>query len=350
MIKKINFIFICCFILIAVQFLGNTNLANAEDNGKTIENGTYVIISAINNDYVLDVSNAAKFDRANVQIWKNANVSQQRFKVEYLNNGYYKITSENSGKVLDVDNAGKYDGANVQQFSYNGTDAQLWQIKDVGNGYYTFISKCNGRCLDVYGGIAGNGRNISTFSSNGTKAQKFKLEKYEYATKTVDDGTYVVKSAINNNYVFDVSNASKNDRGNVQIWQNANVTQQRFKIEYLNNGYYKIISENSGKALDVDNAGKYDGANVQQFSYNGTDAQLWQIKDVGDGYYTFISKCNGRCLDMYGGIAENGRNISTFSSNGTKAQKFKLEKCSTNGDNGNTQNKPNKKEISNGIM
>ena len=111
----------------------------------------------------------------------------------------------------------------------------------------------------------------------------------------------------------------------------------------------KIISENSGKALDVDNAGKYDGANVQQFSYNGTDAQLWQIKDVGDGYYTFISKCNGRCLDMYGGIAENGRNISTFSSNGTKAQKFKLEKCSTNGDNGNTQNKPNKKEISNGI-
>ena len=349
--KKINLMLLSGFCILILLFLWDRNTTNAANNIKTVDNGTYVIKSAINNNYVFDVSNASKNDSGNVQIWQNANVTQQRFKIEYLNNGYYKIISENSGKVLDVDNAGKYDGANVQQFSYNGTDAQLWQIKDVGNGYYTFISKCNGRCLDVYGGIAGNGRNISTFSSNGTKAQKFKLEKYEYATKIVDDGTYVVKSAINNNYVFDVSNASKNDRGNVQIWQNANVTQQRFKIEYLNNGYYKIISEDSGKALDVDNAGKYDGANVQQFSYNGTDAQLWQIKDVGDGYYTFISKCNGRCLDMYGGIAENGRNISTFSSNGTKAQKFKLEKYAPNNgknDNGGSQTKPEDNNKNNG--
>ena len=378
MIKKINFIFICCFILIAVQFLGNTNLANAEDNGKTIENGTYVIISAINNDYVLDVSNAAKFDRANVQIWKNANVSQQRFKVEYLNNGYYKITSENSGKVLDVDNAGKYDETNVQQYSYNGTDAQLWQIKDVGNGYYSLVSKCSGKYLDISGGIASNGRNIQIYTSNGTNAQKFKIEKYtngssnnqsgnsETPKKTIDNGTYVFKSAINKDYVLDVSNAAKFDRANVQIWKNANVSQQRFKVEYLNNGYYKITSENSGKVLDVDNAGKYDETNVQQYSYNGTDAQLWQIKDVGNGYYSLVSKCSGKYLDVSGGIASNGRNIQIYTSNGTNAQKFKLEKYATNNgnnnngatqtkpdynnkNNGNSQTKPGKKNINSGL-
>ena len=256
MIKKINFMFIFCFCLIALLFVGKINLSNAETNGKTIENGIYVIESAINTNYVFDVSGASKDDRANIQIWENANVSQQRLKIEYLNNGYYKITSENSGKVLDVDNAGTNDGTNVQQYSYNGTDAQLWSIKDVGNGYYSFVSKCNGKYLDVYDGRVKNGENIQIFTSNGTNAQKFKLERYntEIPKKTVDNGTYVVKSAINNNYVLDVSNANKNDRANVQIWQNANVTQQRFKIEYLNNGYYKIISENSGKVLDVDNA------------------------------------------------------------------------------------------------
>ena len=350
MIKKINFMFIFCFCLIALLFVGKINLSNAETNGKTIENGIYVIESAINTNYVFDVSGASKDDRANIQIWKNANVSQQRFKIEYINNGYYKIESENSGKVLDVDNAGRNDGTNVQQYSYNGTDAQLWQIKDIGNGYYSFVSKCSGKYLDVYDGRVKNGENIQIFTSNGTNAQKFKLEKYsteETPKKTVDNGTYIIKSAINNNYVLDISNANKNDRANVQIWQNANVSQQRFKIEYLNNGYYKIISENSGKVLDVDNAGKNDGTNVQQYSYNGTDAQLWQIKDVGNGYYSFVSKCSGKYLDVYGGIVKNGKNVQIYTSNSTNAQKFKIENYASNKDD--SQIKPENKNVDNGL-
>ena len=358
-IKKIKKIIIIAFILFL--FLMLINFKKSYAISRVVDDGTYYIVSAIDSNYVLDIAAASREDRANVQIWQRANVSQQRFKIEYLNNGYYKITSENSGKVLDVNNGGNYDGVNVQQFSYNGTDAQLWQIKDVGNGCYSFISKCNGKYLDVLSGIAENGRNVETYSSTNTNAQKFKLEKYqnggsnnpsgntETPKKTIDNGTYVFKSAINNNYVLDIAAASKNDRANVQIWQNANASQQRFKIEYLNNGYYKITSENSGKVLDVNNGGNYDGVNVQQFSYNGTDAQLWQIKDVGNGCYSFISKCNGKYLDVLSGIAENGRNVETYSSTNTNAQKFKLEKYSTNGDNGNTQNKPNKKEISNGI-
>ena len=232
-IKKIKKIIIIAFILFL--FLMLINFKKSYAISRVVDDGTYYIVSAIDSNYVLDIAAASREDRANVQIWQRANVSQQRFKIEYLNNGYYRITSENSGKVLDVNNGGNYDGVNVQQFSYNGTDAQLWQIKDLGNGYYSFISKCNGKYLDVLSGIAENGRNVETYSSTNTNAQKFKLEKYqnggsnnpsgntETPKKTIDNGTYVFKSAINNNYVLDIAAASKNDRANVQIWQNANV-------------------------------------------------------------------------------------------------------------------------------
>lgn len=149
----------------------------ASDNKQTIEEGTYILKSAKDENYVLDISAASKEENANVQIWENANVSQQRFKFTYLGDGYYTITSENSGKVLDVAWAGQADRTNVQQHSSNGTNAQQWLVKDAGNGYYNIISRCNNKCLDIADGLMKNGENIQIFSSNGTPAQKFKLVK-----------------------------------------------------------------------------------------------------------------------------------------------------------------------------
>ena len=168
------------------------------------------------------------------------------------------------------------------------------------------------------------------------------IEKYDEMNnnksymQNIENGTYIIRSALDNNYVLDVNGASKEDGANVQIWQNGNVSNQRFNIVYVRDGYYKIISENSGKVLDVANASKDDGSNIQQFTENGTAAQLWEIKDVGNGYYSFFSKCNGKCLDVSGGIVENGRNIQIFTSNGTNAQKFKLEKFQINNSEENT--------------
>ncbi len=189
-----------------------------------------------------------------------------------------------------------------------------------------------------------NGENIQIFSSNGTPAQKFKLVKAsenkaveaEAGTQTVENGTYVLKSVKNENYVVDISAASKADGGNVQIWENANVSQQRFTFTYLNNGYYKITSENSGKVLDVDDAGQADRTNVQQFYSNGTNAQQWVVKDAGDGSYNIISRCNNKCLDIADGLMKNGENIQIYSLNGTPAQKFKLVKASENNAGGSS--------------
>ena len=316
----------------------------ATENTKTIEEGTYVIKSAINDKFVLDIEDASKANGAKLQIYQSNGTNAQKFKVKYLNNGYYTIESVNSGKVLDVDDAKKTQGTNVQQYDSNNTDAQKWTIKKNSDGTYSLVSKCNNLYMDVKDGIASNSRNVQVYGENGTKAQKFKFEKVadsinysEKAEKTISDGTYTIKSAINDKFVLDIDNASKSNGANVQIYQSNGTNAQKFKVKYLNNGYYTIESVNSGKVLDVDNAGKNQGTNVQQYGSNNTDAQKWIIAKNTDGTYSIVSKCNNLYLDVKDGIASSGKNIQVYGRNGTRAQKFKFEAVTNNSESNNVK-------------
>ena len=296
---------------------------------KTVENGTYKIVTGVNNKSVLDIAGGSRENGANLQIWQDSEVNQQKFEITYLNNGYYKITAVHSGKVLDVANAGTTNLTNVWQHEDNGTNAQQWAIKDLGDGYYQFVSKCNGLYLDVNGGSSANGTNVQMYEGHGQASQKFKLvetKKEEMVgEKTVEDGIYKIVTGINNSSVLDIDGGSTANGANLQIWQDSNVTQQRFKITYLNNGYYKITAMHSGKVLDVANAGTTNLTNVWQHEDNGTNAQQWIIKEAGEGYYNIISKCNELYLDVNGGSFANGTNVQMYEGHGGASQRFKLE-------------------------
>ena len=296
---------------------------------KTIEEGYYKIVTGVNNSSVLDISGGSKEENANVQIWQDNNVNQQKFEVTYLNNGYYKITALHSGKVLDVADAGKTDLTNVWQHTYNGTDAQQWMIQDTGDGeYYNIISKCNDLYLDVNGGSSANGTNVQMYTGHGQASQKFKFVKVRdkvTGEQTIPDGMYKIITGVSNNSVLDIDGGSRANGANLQIWKNDNVEQQKFEITYLNNGYYKITAVHSGKVLDVADAGKINLTNVWQHEDNGTDAQQWIIKDTGDGeYYNIISKCNDLYLDVNGGSSANGTNVQMYEGHGGTSQKFKF--------------------------
>ena len=293
---------------------------------KVLEEGTYKITTSINTNYGLDISNASKNNGANVQLWNYTGEAQQKFKLEYLKDGYYVIRNINSNKVLDVQGGGINSPTNVQQYEYNGTDSQKWIIQKTSDGYYQIISKLNELYLDVSGGKAGNATNIQVYSANGTISQKFKIEEIVplKGEKVLENGTYRIATALNNNISLEVSNSSTANGGNVQVWTYVAGNQQKFKLEYKEEGYYIIRNVNSGKVLDVANGNMASGTNVQQYEYNGTDSQKWIIQKTSDGYYTIISKLSGMYLDVSGGKAGNGVNIQVYTPNGTASQKFKF--------------------------
>ena len=156
---------------------------------------------------------------ANIQLYEYVQEDQQKFKVEY-NDGYYTITAIHSNKLLDVAHNEKKSGTNVWQHGFNNTDAQKWAIKEAGDGKYNIISKSSGLYLDVSNGIAKNEANIQVYAGNNTNAQKFKFEKVKEnevieGTKTIEDGTYVIKTVLDERYALDVNKASLANIANI---------------------------------------------------------------------------------------------------------------------------------------
>ena len=140
--------------------------------------GTYVIESAVNHAFAIDVKGASTADKANVQLYKKNGTQAQIFALEHIKDGYYRIKNIKSGKMIDVYGAKVANKTNIWQYPWNATKAQLWKPEKNSDGSYTFISALNKLyVLDLSGAVAANGRNIWLYKSNGTAAQKWFLMK-----------------------------------------------------------------------------------------------------------------------------------------------------------------------------
>ena len=350
--KIYKFIIVLIFAILSVC-LFNTIISFAEENAgiatistsQLVADGTYIIKSAINDKFVLDVSCSSQANGANVTLYQNNKTPNQQFKIKHLGNDYYQITMVHSGKSLDVTASGQTNETNVEQYSINNpiSKNQRWKIQKNSDGTYSFISECNNLYLDVYTGSAKNGTNIQMYKGHGGNSQKFKLESLNSnsnasdknnnekkdttaGSKTLNDGVYAIKYALNDKYAVNVSGASQKNEANVALYEYKDFNHQKFTVKYLNDGYYSIVALHSGKSLDVTANGQTNETNVEQYSVNNPASknQKWKLQKNSDGTYSLISACNGLYLDVYASSAANGKNIQMYQGHGGISQKFKF--------------------------
>lgn len=293
---------------------------------QTIKNGTYVISSAMSSNYVLDVSDNSWNSGANISIWSRNNGNNQRFRVTYLEAGYYTIENVGSGKYLSGTSTNPKNEDNVMQSTYLVKDNQKWILKEAGNGYYYIISYGSSLYLDIYGAMPKNGANVQLYNQNNGLNQKFKFDEISYSKgkQIISNGTYTISTKMNFNQVLDIYEASYSNNANVEVYTRNNNYNQKYRLEYDGNGYYKIKVEHSKKVLTVRQASINKGTNVEQYEDLGLDAQKWIIKEAENGYYYIISKCNGLYLDLQGGVSNSGTNVEVFTANYKDWQKFKF--------------------------
>ena len=72
----------------------------------------------------------------------------------------------------------------------------------------------------------------------------------------IKNGEYIIKSAINEKYVFDIYNNLKTNGANLELWENNKGKNQHFNVSYLGNGEYSIIAVHSSKSIDVEGKSK----------------------------------------------------------------------------------------------
>lgn len=291
-----------------------------------------------NNTYILNTTGGKTMDAeggsvsngTKMQIYDTNRDRGQIYYASRGTDGLYTIKNTTSNRVVDVSGGKTENGTPLQLYDYNGTCAQKWIVEKSGSGY-RFLSSCTKKAIDVSGGLVGTSRRkLQIYTANGTDAQTWLLKA---AYETITEGNYTINSAINSNYVVDISNgtaAAKNGT-NIQIWTKNDTAAQEFAITANSNHTYTIKNTKTNRVLDVSGGVAKSGTNIQLWTGNSTCAQQWYLNKNSDNTYRITSACSSDIvLDVSGGVAKNGGNVQVWSSNGTKAQKWILTAKSAN--------------------
>lgn len=128
--------------------------------------------------------------------------------------------------------------------------------------------------------------------------------------RTLDDGTYVIKSSVSGRKVIDVTGNKNKSRTNIQMHNSNGTNAQKWDIKRdEQTGYYTISKKGTNLVLDVSGARVVEGNNVWLYESNGSDAQLWEISRR-HGYYSLISKLDKNfVLSIANGLVQNGSNV-----------------------------------------
>ena len=310
----------------------------AQKNKNTLADGTYTINSTLNTSYVLDVNGGSKVNFGNIQLYQSNGTLAQGWKVSHDSKGYVTFINIGSGKAIDVKDGSACNGQNISQYTSNNTYAQKWIVVQEGNGFKIISALNTSYVLDLNSALVKNYQNIQTYKSNDTLAQRWYFSTYVSPHEKLDtmakeynaditEATYVISNYVNPNYVLDIKDGSKANRGNLQIYKSNNTNAQKWQLKKDSVGYITFINVGSNKALDVSNATVRNGSNIWQYESNGTYAQKWIAKKNTDGSLTFVSALDANyVLDINAGKVINWQNIQLYKSNGTNAQKFKLTK------------------------
>ncbi|MFD8315772.1 RICIN domain-containing protein [Kitasatospora purpeofusca] len=117
------------------------------------------------------------------------------------------------------------------------------------------------------------------------------------------------------------------DGDRAQQWERRDADNQRFALEAVEDGFYRITAKHSGKVLEVIDAGTDNGIAVRQGEYNGGEHQQWRPEPVGDGWYRLVVRHSGRVLQIALGSdgSRNGAPVRQQEWANADHQKFRLD-------------------------
>ena len=272
-----------------------------------------LVFTARNSGKVLEVEGFRTDNTAPIQQWDWHGGGNQRWRLEYLGDELHKIIAVHSGKVMDVWGISRRAGVPVYQWDWWGGDNQKWAIEDMGEGYCRVVAHHSGLCLSVTGASRDNGADMTQLPWANEDHQKWRISTAELSLFAGHTG-----KALD---VWEVSRANGAALVQWDWWGGGN---QKWRLEYVGEGYFKIISSNSGKVLDVEGSSRRNGARVQQWDWHGGENQQWRIERITGGFYKVAARHSGLCLDVSGVSRDNGARVIQWTFVGGSNQLWRI--------------------------
>lgn len=203
---------------------------------------------------------------------------------------------------------------NTQASSLNPSD-------DISTGLATIASSINPTAvLDVPGASTTAGAKIQLYANNSTPAQRWRLE-------SVGNGFFKIVN-IGSNKVLSVTGNKARNEARIEQASYTGAAGQKWKFSKTTGGYLVASALSDRYVLDAQGGSAANGTRVQLYAANGTPAQTWKISSISpvidEGVYTLKAACSGKVLDIAGGRVEKGANAHQYTANNTVAQNFQL--------------------------
>lgn len=144
----------------------------------------------------------------------------------------------------------------------------------------------------------------------------------------IDLGTDFYASIISVNAGKPITDDGADNENNVSIRSETGAENQVWKFDRYEDGSYKIINCQSGRALDVYEASSKSDTNVWTYVSNDTDAQKWCVYKK-DGAYYLRAKCTSCVLDVSWASTEDGASLISSNLHYGSNQQFKIWKVPT---------------------
>jgi hypothetical protein len=179
---------------------------------------------------------------------------------------------------------------------YNGSNAWRNSFPDIDFTTWQRLTPPSGRSFDA-----------------NSKWEKAELSAVPDPILQFPNGLYRVSPVHAPSKALDVADASTDDQANIQQWEWWGGSNQRWQVERMADGSYRLLAWHSNKALEAKDAGTIDGTLVQQNSWNGGCEQRWNLDLLEDGSYKVRSACSNIVLDVSYASQDDGALIHLWS-------------------------------------
>ncbi|MGQ8338370.1 carbohydrate-binding protein [Sunxiuqinia sp. A32] len=169
-----NFNFTRLVIVILSLFSLAANMATAQTS--EINSGTIYKIKSKKTNRLLNVSDAALTNEANVNTWTDTDSDASKWKVINVEGNTFTLQNIGSGKLLHRDGSSLSNGVNINQYDDTNNDLVQWDIVFADDRYLITPKGNSSFVVDLNGGENSDGANIQIWEANNSDAQDWVFE------------------------------------------------------------------------------------------------------------------------------------------------------------------------------
>ena len=264
-------------------------------------------------------------------IAKNAKITYASLNAYYyyyvttgsLDIGLYQVGFNWDEWTLTWDDANQYYNLGIVPFCYRTATVPAspsitedtpgmvsFNVTELVQAWYAGLENY-GMALKYEGGS--NGSVIIKSWEAGSSTRSYYEVTYVLEDLPVDNGTYFIRNGELCRYIQINDNTSDYnvDGQTMELWPLDGATDQKWEVEYLHNGYYKIVSALHQKAISVP-SGETTTNNIslELEDYEALDRQQWKITTASGGMLKLSPRTSStRYMAASSGIGANGRNV-----------------------------------------